>query len=259
MKRISITLAAVLCLCVRGWGDPVPDRDVVVERNSQLLDFLRGPIPKFMGYDDPKTTLQEALQDLMDRYDVTFHVDEKAFSKESVERVLDVFVAQPRIPPMRNIKMSLILEKILGHIPVESGARYIVRDGAIVITTTKAVREMCRIPEGRELLPLIHGQYEKRVLEDVLGELSFRSDMNIVVDARAAEKAKGTVTAKFTNVPVDTAVRVVADMADLKSVMLDNVLYVTTRENADRLQAEEERKAAVAKPKDAPDKMPAAK
>jgi hypothetical protein len=41
------------------------------------------------------------------------------------------------------------------------------------------------------------------------------------------------------NVPVDTAVKVLADMADLGFVRLDNLLYVTSREKAARLRAEQ--------------------
>jgi hypothetical protein len=56
-----------------------------------------------------------------------------------------------------------------------------------------------------------------------------------VIDARAREKATTRVTATLNNVPVDTAVLILADMADLRMIVLDNVLYVTTKENAEQL------------------------
>jgi hypothetical protein len=56
-----------------------------------------------------------------------------------------------------------------------------------------------------------------------------------VIDSRTEEKAKTRVTATFHSVPVDTAVLILADMADLRAVALDNVLYVTTKENAEQL------------------------
>jgi len=54
------------------------------------------------------------------------------------------------------------------------------------------------------------------------------------------------VTATLNNVPIDTAVLILSDMADLRPVALDNVLYVTTSENAEYLRArqEEQRKRA---------------
>jgi hypothetical protein len=41
------------------------------------------------------------------------------------------------------------------------------------------------------------------------------------------------------HVPLETAVRLLADMADVKAVALENVLYVTTKENADKLLREQ--------------------
>jgi hypothetical protein len=40
----------------------------------------------------------------------------------------------------------------------------------------------------------------------------------------------------LTNVPLDTAVQLLADMAELKVVHRDNVLYVTTPEHAAKLE-----------------------
>jgi hypothetical protein len=48
------------------------------------------------------------------------------------------------------------------------------------------------------------------------------------------------------NVPLDTAIELLADMVELKLVRKANVLYVTTPERAEPLLAEEEkRKAAI--------------
>jgi hypothetical protein len=45
------------------------------------------------------------------------------------------------------------------------------------------------------------------------------------------------------NTPTDTAVRVLAELANLKSVQMDNVFFVTTRERATELQREENKLA----------------
>ncbi len=63
-----------------------------------------------------------------------------------------------------------------------------------------------------------------------------------MLDARVGEAAKVPVSAELTNVPLDTAVRLLADMAGLKSVQIDNVVYVTTPANAAVLQKEQEQK-----------------
>jgi RNA polymerase sigma factor (sigma-70 family) len=57
-----------------------------------------------------------------------------------------------------------------------------------------------------------------------------------VVDGRVAEKAKAAVTAKLDQVPPATAIRILADMADLGVVNLDGVFYVTSKDNAKAMQ-----------------------
>jgi len=92
-------------------------------------------------------------------------------------------------------------------------------------------------------MPLVSVAFEKRPLTDALKELSTLTDVSVVVDSRAGEKEGNTaVTATFKNVPLDTAVRVLADIAGLSSMLIDNVLYVTTMPNAKVLEAEQARR-----------------
>ena len=57
--------------------------------------------------------------------------------------------------------------------------------------------------------------------------------MNIVLDGRAGDKGRTPVTARLTDVPLDNAVKVLADMADLTPVVVGRVLYVTSKDNAE--------------------------
>ena len=63
----------------------------------------------------------------------------------------------------------------------------------------------------------------------------------MVLDARSAKEAAAPLTADFSNVPLDTAVAMLADLAGLKMVPLENVLYVTSKENAATLMEEQNR------------------
>ena len=81
-------------------------------------------------------------------------------------------------------------------------------------------------------LPLVHATFEQKPLAEALREMAEQTEYNIVLDNRAGEKAKAEVSARFVNTPLDTAVNFVADMVDLRTILLDNVIYVTTRENA---------------------------
>jgi type II secretory pathway component HofQ len=95
------------------------------------------------------------------------------------------------------------------------------------------------VPEGRPLLPLVHVSAEAKPLEKVLQEVAKQSGYNVVLDPRSADKGATPIKANLNNVPVDNAVRLLADMADLKMVQMGNILYVTTAENAAKWEKQE--------------------
>src|SRR5262249_12267808 len=112
-----------------GLGEDTPRRVI------ELRDKLSTPV-KFGGFEaDPKMTLQEALDNLADRFDLTFDVNEAAFKAEMVEDVLAKPVAEKPIPKMINVSLDTVLRKILARIPSTSGVTYLIRRDTIEITT----------------------------------------------------------------------------------------------------------------------------
>lgn len=63
-------------------------------------------------------------------------------------------------------------------------------------------------------------------------QLAADTGANVVVDPRLGDKAKKPVTLKLDDVPLETAVRLLAEVADLRAVRSSNVLFVTTVEKA---------------------------
>ena len=95
---------------------------------------------------------------------------------------------------------------------------------------------------------LLEKQRTQRVnlyLKDVpaaaaLQQLSARTGANILIDKRAAKEGEATLTVRLFNVPLDTAVRLLAEMAGLKPVRVGNVLFVTTKATAAEIKADVE-------------------
>ena len=77
---------------------------------------------------------------------------------------------------------------------------------------------------------------DKRPLSELLPELARAYNLNLVLDPRVADKAKTEVTLTLNQVPVETAVRLLADVAGLRAVKVDSVFYVTSKENATGLE-----------------------
>jgi hypothetical protein len=205
------------------------------------------------GFDDPETTLQDALDYLERAHDLHFHVNEQAFRREGGDDILKSKLQGP-VPKLKNVSLGTVLRKILARVPSASGATFIPRGDGIEITTLDAYRaEYYPARPNGPFPPLAFTNFEKKPLDEALKKLAEDTDANILLDeARAGEKGKALVTARLADVPLDTAVLLLADMAELKAVEIDGVYYVTTRENAQALRKEQEKappaKAEEAKP-----------
>jgi hypothetical protein len=91
---------------------------------------------------------------------------------------------------------------------------------------------------------LITRQLRQRVSLDCDGtefaaaarQLAADTGANVVVDPRLGDKGKKAVTLKLDDVPLESAVRLLAEVADLRAVRMSNILFVTTPERADKLR-----------------------
>jgi hypothetical protein len=199
-----------------------------------LVEKLNNPVTLETGF-DANTPLHDALDFLSDRYDMTIVVDLKAFKEEGVEELGEFRV---RLPKMKGVRLGTVLGLTLDQVD----ASYLVRRDHIEITPTARLERDIWAGRKGPKLPLVHALFEKRPLDDALKELSAATGVTVVVDERPEGKSKNPVTANLLNVPLDDAVRVLADLADLKAVQLDSVLYVTSKDNAKALQAEQEQR-----------------
>jgi hypothetical protein len=60
----------------------------------------------------------------------------------------------------------------------------------------------------------------------------------LLVDPRVSKEAQSPVTLQLDDVPLETAVRLMAEVSGLKAVRMGNVLFVTNKANAAELRAE---------------------
>ena len=207
-------------------------------RARELRHRLNQPV-RFGGFEDPKITFIEGLEYLAKTYDLAFDINEQAFKDSDIKEVGKLEPANPTpVPPMQT-KLGTVLKKLL--LRVSPTTTYVIRDDMIEVTTTKAIRKelFADRPRG-PLPPLVSSSFDKASLESACKELS-QPSLNIVLDGRVAKEAMTPVTADLVNVPLDTAVGLLADMAGLKVVPIDNVLYVTSKDNARALMEEREK------------------
>jgi hypothetical protein len=242
-----IRCATLCCLLVMSAGlalvGAAPGTKAEDKRPVTLAARLKQTID-FKGFQaDPKMVLDNALDQLAEDYGLQFEVNEAAFKSEMVEDVGSKPVAERTLPKMGNVRLEAVLRKLLARVPSVSGTTFVARRDAIEITTMGSlVHEIWGDNYKGPFLPLVNQNFDNRPLEEALKDLAAVNDFNIVLDSRVADKAKTAVSARFENTPLDTAVRLLADMADLKPFVVDNVLYVTSPARADQMEAREKQK-----------------
>lgn len=244
MCRAIAVVSVVIGLGLVSWAAPTPPPPL------SLFQKLNQRV-KFEGFAGNNMTLGQALDKLAKLGDVDFDVNAKAFQAENIQDVLstEITVGNP-IPAMKNVRFRTLLSKVLARVASESGTTYLVRDDTIEITTEAArAAEIWGEYTGPHL-PLVNANLDKIPLENALKELSEQTGFNLVLDNRAVEKAKTTVSARLRNMPLDTALRLLTDMTDLRAVQVDNALYVTTKENAAALEARLEKEKMPTNPLD---------
>ena len=185
--------------------------------------------------------LREALSILHDMVkdtgkELPILVDTEAFKAENPDAFTDAAVlydTKVQFPPVpREMSVAGALSLMLSKIETRN-ATYVVMPDHILVTT------YFRISPESKLSEKVRGFFEARPLISVLRELSETAGVTIVIDNRAAERAKTAVSATFLNdLDLAGALRVVTEMADLKVLALDGVVFVTTPAHAEALRKE---------------------
>ena len=92
------------------------------------------------------------------------------------------------------------------------------------------------------LIEQMHGEpvsiaIDKKTLQDAIKEIRRLTGANIILDARCIQdKDNLTVSCTFDDVRLYTVLELLADMCDLKPVVINNVFYITSPANAEKLQ-----------------------
>jgi len=220
--------------------------------NSELRKKLQTPI--VIEKDMDNVPLKDILEFFNDRYDMPIRFDYQTFARLGVKNPDRCLEQNVRLPKSVDVPAGVILRDLLAVLmhPELTGLDYglLVKRGQLVIVPQMRFRDVPRDDTDSPLLDPnnalalfsdpIQLTADAKPLAELLRELADDTGANIVLDARANEKGKVPISITLQDAPLDTAVRMLADMADLKSVALDNILYVTTSENAERIRSDHE-------------------
>lgn len=165
-------------------------------------------------------------------HDLNFQMDAAALLAHNPADMANLKLAKD-CPGFRGVPVSEVLNQVLNLTDAVPLA-YVVRNGYVrVVPLAYVLGEML----SWERITL---EGDGRRLVDLLREIADRTGATILVDAkRAGAKADTPITTVLQQTPLQDSVKLLADMAGLKAVLIGNAIYVTTEENAAALVKEQ--------------------
>jgi hypothetical protein len=225
------------CLCLAfllpslGWaGDKStpPTEETAAEQLRKALDQVRD----LEIHDQP---LDAAVNHLREQTGINFVIDRAAVPPTPLAANLPGAGVNPSPPasyahlriqgqfhgqPLRAALMKLLRKHDLTHV--------LVGDTVLITTSSKAA--------DRQLGQTVSVNVPTEPFRDELKRLARQTGANLVLDPRMSKEGQTRVTLRLDEVPLDTAVELLADQAGLRAVRLNNVLYVTSEERAAKLR-----------------------
>jgi hypothetical protein len=219
---------------------PVSPEDQAKGREAKIVPVIRArqwreklDAPITIEF-EPNTPLREALSHIAERYGLTILVDKEAF--QTIQNQPDIEAQPVKLPRLVGVKLVTALRAVFQQV----GGDFYTKDDVLMVVPR------AYIENGQAFKHSVDVSFSKRPLANALAELSYLSGVSVVLDPRGQQDSKLDVTADFSNVPVQDAVRVLANIAGMKSVAMSSLLYVTSVENADNLEEEAAQKRGMA-------------
>jgi RNA polymerase sigma factor (sigma-70 family) len=186
-------------------------------RHDEIRQALSSTIDPGVQLDG--ATLLSVLEFISDRTEVPIVIDETAFQREGVNP--DIGQQPVKLKFHKNMTTDQVLRGVLDCI----SSTYVIRSGRIVILP---------VVTATSLQQLISLDAHDEAFDDVLLKLTLTTGANIVLDPKCQEKGRVRITIRLQNAQLQSVVEVLADMAELNVVAMDNILYLTGKNS--RLQ-----------------------
>jgi hypothetical protein len=206
------------------------------QASGSVYDLLETPID-IADFQKPQS-LKETLEELIKKVQAAagrefpLLIDTAAFAMDDPSAP-DVYETKVQFPPFpKKMTASGVLDFALKQVATRN-ACFVVKADVVLITTMCAIRVEHKLGEG------VVTRFSNRRLTDVLEDLAKKYGMSIFMDQRVGAPAEKLVSATFRgDMNLAGVLKVLTESADLKIVLLNGGLFVTTPARAEELRAE---------------------
>jgi hypothetical protein len=199
-------------------------------KTASALEKLRANLDKNITLDYNGQSLTDVLNHFRDKTGVAINIDQVA--------LMQMGVGQPMIPDgnagqvtlkATNEKASQVLRKLLNTHQL----CYILFEDSVLVTSD----EMAAMRQMRQRVSV---DLEDVPFNKAVRNLAKNHGLNLVIDPKVTKQSEAAVSLQLENAGIETAVRLLAELANLKAVRMGNVMFVTTEEKATKIREEEQ-------------------
>lgn len=234
MSRLPGFVRVVGLLAALGWiaggnaalaaaqVEPPPKHETPAEKIRRALDQTvsleitsKDPLGQLLGY-------------LRDKAKVPVSVDHAELTRalQSVNR--DSIESLDFPQKLERMKLGAAVRSVLRPYNLT----FVIADNHLVITSPDMAPK-------RQLRQSVTLDFNDMPLKSALRHLARLTAVNVVIDARIGGDNLNSVTISIEDVSLETAARLVAEVAGLKAVAVGNVIFVTTESRAAKIRAEQ--------------------
>jgi type II secretory pathway component GspD/PulD (secretin) len=218
-RTCAVVVLALLPAMAFAAPTPADARD----KEAAPAEKIRQQLDQPMTLEITDQSLNAALKQIREQTKINFVVDKFTMQQTGMDPEQLLVSAK-----LKNVKARSCLRTVLA--PYNLG--YAILGDTILISTDDVVMR-------RQLKQRVNIDVDKMELAAALKTLSRDTATNLLLDTRVPEKDATTeVSLQMEDVPLETAVRLLAEVVGLKPVQVGNVYLVTTKAIAGQMRAD---------------------
>lgn len=253
MKRFFVVTVALIGLwCVQAQEPKPAEKPKPAPKKSVSAATVALGKPAGLEMPIGGESVAELLQFLGKKHGVSIRLDPVFFSKhKGYANVYETKITMPVI----DMTLRDVLTEILEQIRADEKAGITVKAGQIILGESFEIPSspgghkrgdvQLLVPEDRiaRMLsgPTVDVSADSKTLAEIVDLLRESSGANIAVDPQIKTQAAKKISISFSDARLMTVLKVAGDMCDVAPAVIDNVFYLTTRENAAKFNDETEK------------------
>jgi hypothetical protein len=218
LDHVRWALAALLALGLTAAA--APQSGDAKGKPVSAADKLRRDMDQAVSLDISEQPLHLAINQLREQTKINFVLDKVTMGAMGMDPE-----QMPVTLKLKDAKLRTALRTLLNPFNLS----FVILDDTVLITTDDMAMH-------RQMRQRVNVDLDNAELASSLRQMARETATNIVLDPRVAKEAQAKVTLQLEDVPLEMAVRLMAEMAGLRPVRVGNTLFVCSKAAAKELR-----------------------